>query len=185
MLHQIDRLVAAYHNWRMGQAAKEIEDSTGVQLKSVELQENGWRMDLIAPNLLPLLDEATALLNAQSAENYIEFDMLPALRRTNGKPVRVTIQWIGKESPAQQNARLREEVEQVRDQANHLVVCIAAAKHAWDRLGECEEEFGEDAPSACVEWRDSLDGALVRLFQSVCEHGQAENGFCTACGVKV
>lgn len=66
-----------------------------------------------------------------------------------------------------------------------LLTFIAATKHAWDRVGECEEEFEGDAPGVCVEWRDMLDSALIRLFQAVCSHTEYDDlGFCNSCGVK-
>lgn len=70
-----------------------------------------------------------------------------------------------------ENARLRE--------------AIADAKSSWGALGACEDEFLPDYPDACSEYRDSLDGALVRLWQAACAHERAGGGFCAACGLSI
>lgn len=111
MLQQIDRLAAWWFDWRQRRAVKAVSD---VELKAITALPDEWRMDVIAPSLFELIHEATALLNAQNAENYIQFDMLPRADRTGLRPVRVTIQWANGESPAAQNARLREEVMRLR-----------------------------------------------------------------------
>lgn len=114
MFDLIDRVAAWWLAWRTERAARAIEIEDKVELRRAEYLPNEWRVDLIAPNLLFLIDEATALLNAQHAENYIQFEMLPRADRTHGRPVRVTIQWVNGESPAQQNARLRAELTELR-----------------------------------------------------------------------
>lgn len=115
----LDRLAAWWIDRRMHEGAEQVIAESGVKLHKASLDPNGFRVDLIAPNLVALLDEAAGLLNAQSAENYIQFEMLPRMDRTNGRPVRVTVQWMDGESPAQQNARLRAEVAQLKAETTH------------------------------------------------------------------
>jgi hypothetical protein len=111
MLRWIDRLAGWWMDRRM---ARQAADAEGVTLTRAELLPDQWRIDLLAPNLIPLISEAAAMLDAQQAKNYIEFDMLPRADHTDGRAIRVTIQWITGESPAQQNARLREELARLQ-----------------------------------------------------------------------
>lgn len=84
MIELLDRLAAWWIDRRMGMGAKQAAAESGVKLLKASLDPNGFRIDLIAPNLVGLLDEAAGLLNAQSAENYIQFEMLPRMDRTRG-----------------------------------------------------------------------------------------------------
>jgi hypothetical protein len=56
------------------------------------------------------------------------------------------------------------EVEELRRYGNAVV-------RAWERLGQCEDEFAPDYdPPACNEWRESLDAAIVDLNRIINEH---------------
>lgn len=111
----LDRLACWWLDRRASDGAAQIAAERRVTMHRMSAGPEGFRMDVLAPDLIHLIDQAAALLNAQSAENYIQFDMLPRLDRTGQRPIRVTIQWMEGESPAQQNARLRDELARLRD----------------------------------------------------------------------
>lgn len=145
----------------------------------------GFDLDPVWPGVRGMFDRR------EDAEFYAAArNALPGLLEENARlraeseKLRGDLQWH-KEEDAKDTAYQHELLGGCLKEREALLSLVAATKHAWERLGQCEEEFEQDAPSACVEWRDALDGALVRLFQAVCEHGESENGFCVACGVKV
>lgn len=43
-----------------------------------------------------------------------------------------------------------------------LVTAAHAVVKAWEKVGDCEDEFEGD-PGACGEWRDALDDAVIKL----------------------
>jgi hypothetical protein len=56
------------------------------------------------------------------------------------------------------------EVEELRRYGSAVVL-------AWERLGQCEDEFAPDYdPPACNEWRENLDRAITDLNRILNEH---------------
>lgn len=53
----------------------------------------------------------------------------------------------------------------------------ARVVEAWERLGQCEDEFAPDGdPPACNEWRDALDTAIIRLSTALADHAFVATG---------
>lgn len=82
--------------------------------KKASFDETGMSATFIHENIAILANDAAAMLNAANADNYLQFDMVPRLDR-GMRPIRVTVQWANGESPADQNARLRKEIEQLKE----------------------------------------------------------------------
>lgn len=57
------------------------------------------------------------------------------------------------------------EVEELRRHGQAVVA-------AWERLGQCEDEFGHQSPH-CGEWADALDTAILKLGQAIADHALA------------
>lgn len=114
MLHYLDRLAGWWLDWRTTQAMKnEPGDWQRFDLQKMEVEKNGWNVVAFAPGIVALADQAAALMNAERAENFVQFDMKPRLDR--GKPdIRVTVQWAHGMSPAEKAAKLSAEVERLR-----------------------------------------------------------------------
>lgn len=109
MLHFIDRLAGKWLDWRQDRTiANYPPELADLKLHKVEADSREFRIVAFAPSIVHLADEAAALLNAENAENYLQFDMQPRLDR--GKPpIRVTVAWARGESPAAKAARLEDE----------------------------------------------------------------------------
>ncbi len=140
MPNLIDRLAYWWLDRRQEEAAKACRRETGVELRKASINQDGWEMLVVAPDLMFLVDQATGLLEANNAENYIQFEMLPSVRHTQGRAVRVTIQWLNGESPATQNARLRKEIAeleaQVRDREQRMEAYETAVADVLDGMQE-------------------------------------------------
>lgn len=113
LLRILDRLVAWYADARMGNNARRAFTEQGVKLTRAEITPEGWSVQASAPDLVHLLDQATKLLDESGAENYLQFWMLPRFDR-HRRAVLITIQRAQGESPADQNARLRAELAELR-----------------------------------------------------------------------
>lgn len=100
---------AIHHNPEMPQMMAELG------LKKFEVGQGRIDATFFTPAAAILADGMAQMLNAANAENYVQFDMLPRLDR-GLRPVRVTVQWASGESPAAQNARLRAEVSELKQQ---------------------------------------------------------------------
>jgi hypothetical protein len=105
MLQLIDRIAWAYLNWRIDQATKRID--VKLNFKKATLTQDGWFGEWVSPMVAFIADQCSDMLNKAGAPNYVQFDMIAHAQR----PVRVTVQWADGESPAEQNARLRKELE--------------------------------------------------------------------------
>lgn len=115
MLHLIDKLACWWIDYRQGQNIKHIPpEYAQFDIQSIEANKKAIEIVAIAPSIVIMADEATALLEAENAKNYFQFDMMPRLDR-GLRPIRVTVQWAYGESPAAQNARLRDEVARLRE----------------------------------------------------------------------
>lgn len=123
MLKLLDRACAAYFNWRAKGPARQAAAENGIEWMRAELTPDSWRIDVAAPNLVFLLEEAAALLDKNHAENYIQFDMIPRAARTDWRAVRVTLQWLHGLSPAEKNARLEAELTELRRASGVLQAC--------------------------------------------------------------
>jgi hypothetical protein len=101
----IDRIARSWLEWRMDQTAKRHNGG----FYKVTLAPDGFYGDWVAPEIAYIADQCAAMLEKADAPNYVSFDMMTARMR----PVRVTVQWADGESPAEQNARLRKEIERI------------------------------------------------------------------------
>lgn len=100
MLNLIDRLAGW---WLDRRTARAVATSGALQragFKRAEFDENGFHLIASFPGVTILADQAAALLDANNAENYVQFDMLPRADR-HLKPIRITVQWAKGKSPAQ------------------------------------------------------------------------------------
>lgn len=109
ILNIIDKMAGLWIDWRIGQAAAKNPDIGEFKLKRAEFDENGFHMIASFPGVVMIADEAAAMLEANNAKNYVEFDMMPRLDRGK-RPIRITVQWAWKESPAAKAARLEREL---------------------------------------------------------------------------
>lgn len=114
MLTLLDRLIIAYFDWRGRSAAKHAAEETGIDFVNAQITPEHWHLELRGSKLMFLLEEAASWLDKTKADNYLQFDMIPRAARTDWRAVRVTLQWTHGESPAEQNARLRDENASLR-----------------------------------------------------------------------
>jgi hypothetical protein len=115
MLNLIDRAASWWLNRRIEAQAAVVAKDTGVKFHKASMTPDGFNIVLVAPDLLLLIEQAAKCLNHYNAPNYIQFEMIPRLDRSpRPRPIRVTIQWMDGESPSEQNARLRAEVEALK-----------------------------------------------------------------------
>jgi len=61
-------------------------------LHRVEFSEADLSVTAFAPGLALQAEEGAALLEANGAKNYVEFEMMPRLDR-GLRPIRVTVRW--------------------------------------------------------------------------------------------
>lgn len=109
----VDKLAGLWLNWRMDRQVRQNNRVGEMNLKKVEFDENGFHLIASFPGVVLLADEAAAMLDANNAKNYLQFDMQPRLDRGK-RPIRVTVQWASGESPAAKAARLEQETERLR-----------------------------------------------------------------------
>ena len=109
MLEMIDKLAGWWLDWRIGHAIAQHPELHEFGLKKAEFDENGFHVVASFPGVVVLADEAARMLNANGAENYVEFDMMPRLDR-GMRPIRVTVQWADGMSPAQKAMMLERQV---------------------------------------------------------------------------
>lgn len=105
----IDKLAVAWIDYRTIKELDAIDDPF-IKLEKIEISEDGFEAIGISPAIAYLAGECASMLEKNNADNYIQFDMKPKLSL---KPIRVTVQWAKGESPAEQNARLREELKNI------------------------------------------------------------------------
>jgi hypothetical protein len=113
MLKWLDLLAAWWLNWRTDQAARNDPLIQELGIQKVQYDESGFHLIASFPAVTTLADEAAALLGANEAENYVQFDMMPRVDRGK-RPIRVTVQWADGESPASKAARLEKELEAMK-----------------------------------------------------------------------
>lgn len=110
----IDRLAGRWLDWRTDRAVMHLpEDCKDIRLHKVDIEDRACNITLMAPGVAILAEQAADLLEAEHAENYVQFNMMPRLDR-GLRPILVTVQWAYGEAPGKQNARLRAEVEQLK-----------------------------------------------------------------------
>ena len=113
MVELIDRLAAWWIDWRMSREIANTPELGDFDLKKVEFDENGFHSIASFPGVVLLAESAAGMLEANNAQNYVQFDMMPRLDR-GMRPVRVTVQWANGESPAVKAARLEKELEELK-----------------------------------------------------------------------
>ena len=113
----IDSLARAWLRRRIQEAIAGDADIQELKLQEVEIGDGGYIARFISPDIAMLAGECADMLNKANAENYIQFDMMPAASRAM-RPVRVTVAWAKGKSPAQrvqeleaENADLKAKIE--------------------------------------------------------------------------
>lgn len=114
ILDMIDRMAGRWMDWRTGQKLEKDSELREFNLKRFDQTPEGYTIMATAPGIAILADQAAQLLVANNAKNYVQFDMLPRLDR-DLRPIRVTVQWAGGESPATKAARLERELERLTE----------------------------------------------------------------------
>jgi hypothetical protein len=148
----IDRLAGWWLTFRIDQAVKHDPALEEFRLHSINVLEKGWEATMISPAIACLADEAATMLNRQRAENYVQFDMMPRVDR-GLRPIRVTVQWAGRKSPAEKNAELTQENKALKGQLEWLAkTARAVLNHIY--------EF-QEIPSG--EILDGLERQLTEL----------------------
>ena len=124
LLSYLDKLAGKWLDWRTDQAIKSLPpELQEFKLHKAEINTTEWEITALAPGIVAMADEAAELLSSQGAKNYLQFDLMPRLDR--GKPpIRVTVQWAHGESPAKQNARLRDQIEQVEKELARMLQAV-------------------------------------------------------------
>jgi len=114
----IDKLAVRWIDWRHGRALENLPGN--IEWTALHFDKNGMSAEGISESIAVLGAECSRMLEVNNAPNYFQFDIMPA---HGVKPVRVTIQWANGESPAEQNTRLRGEVEKLRADIERLKEC--------------------------------------------------------------
>ena len=136
----IDRLAGLWIDWRIGRAASNNPEIGEFKLQRAEFDENGFHMIASFPGVVMIADEAAAMLEANNAKNYVQFDMMPRLDRGK-RPICVTVQWAWAESPAAKAARLERELEiltealDAGDATPLLQRCLATLRFTGKEIG--------------------------------------------------
>lgn len=105
MLNLIDRLAGWWLDWRIDRRVARNPELHKAGFKRAEFDESGFHLVASFSGIYLLADEAAAMLEANAARNYVQFDMMPRIDRAL-KPVRVTVQWAKGKSPAQRVSEL-------------------------------------------------------------------------------
>jgi hypothetical protein len=113
MFEWLDFLAARWLNWRTDRMARNNPQIQELGIQQIQYDETGFHLLASFPAVTTLADEAAALLGANQAENYVQFDMVPRIDRGK-RPIRVTVQWADGESPASKAARLEKELEAMK-----------------------------------------------------------------------
>jgi len=111
----IDKLAFWWLDWRHDRALKKLPGN--IEWKTLHFDENGMSAEGISESVALIGAECSRMLEVNNAPNYFQFDIMPA---HGVRPVRVTVQWASGESPAEQNARLRGDVEKLRAEIERL-----------------------------------------------------------------
>jgi hypothetical protein len=120
MLTLIDRLAGWWLDWRISRAVAKNPKLQQAGFKRAEVDKNGFHLVASFPGVYLLADEAAAMLEANNAKNYVQFDMMPRIDRQL-PPIRVTVQWAEGKSPAQRVLELESALESFLDDYAHAV----------------------------------------------------------------
>lgn len=116
MIHKVfdmlDRLAGKWLDMRMDALIKSNPDMAKFELHKAEYRPGSAEIIAFAPSVVVLAEQAAKLLNAQHVENYLEFDLMPRVDR-HIRPIRVTIQWADKLSPAKKNTLLQGQLDRL------------------------------------------------------------------------
>lgn len=112
VLEILDAIATHWLQWRTDRMIAK-DPNAQAKFKKMAFDESGMNATFIHESIALLANDAAAMLNAANADNYLQFDMMPRLDRCM-RPIRVTVQWANGESPADQNARLRKEIETLK-----------------------------------------------------------------------
>lgn len=112
ILDIIDRAVAKYINWRMYEKVE--HDDNFSDFSTIDVRERDGNYEAVISHseyVNALLKETHHILDVAGAENYVQFDIIPAIDASF--PVRITIQRAEGMSPAEKNAQLCDELERI------------------------------------------------------------------------
>lgn len=110
LLTFIDRMCGAWLDWRMTQLIAHDLELSKFEFKKAEFTPDGFTTTGISPMAAIIANEAAQMLNRVGAENFITFDMMPRLDR-GLRPVRMTVQWADRLSPAAKAEKLTQELQ--------------------------------------------------------------------------
>jgi hypothetical protein len=113
MLHLIYRLAGRWLDWRTDRKVRKNPDLQDFAVRKFDATGKSFELVASTQAVAIFADEAATFLDENNAENYVEFDMLPRMDR-GLRPIRVTVQWANKMSPADKAAKLAAEVEEYR-----------------------------------------------------------------------
>lgn len=131
----IDRLAIKWVDWRTDRAVRDSGYDEEFGIKRVELTSDGvFEGTFVTPAIAVMAQEAAAMLDTANAENYVQFDMLPRLDR-GLKPIRVTVQWAHRLSPAQRASKME---AALRLAVNCLEAWKQNSDHEWNDADEAE-----------------------------------------------
>lgn len=107
----VQRHGRALIEWRKKNDPEWVE-MTQMYVHSAKVTErDGIDLTLKAKIVAHMANELAGMLVEQGAENYVQTDMFSPDHK---RPVRFTVQWATGESPAEQNARLRKELAELK-----------------------------------------------------------------------
>lgn len=106
VLAKLERLCSWYLEWRTGQWVKKNPDLARFDLHRADFSQRDWSITALAPSVALLAEQGAALLDANEAKNYVEFELMPRLDR-GLRPIRVTVRWSNGRLPSQEVARLK------------------------------------------------------------------------------
>lgn len=176
-LRIFDRLAGWWLDWRMGWNVAHSPDvkAAGLSLKRASLEQGKFEAMLAAPEslVLPLVQEMSTMLAAAGAEAYIGIDFMP--RPDKGiRPIRVTIQYADRYSPAEKAARLVGVVNSLREGLVGMAVAWRAEANSaealtlWhmaepsDKATAAEYAMKALTYSKCAEWLEAIiEGVAV------------------------
>jgi len=169
MLRVIDRLAGRWFDWRQDREIAKVPEIRDLGFHKAEVTEDGaFLFQLVGGQreggpvstaIAYMADEAAAMLQANKAENYVQFDMMPRLDR-EVRPIRVTVQYASGESPARKAARLLAENERLRSRVADLEVACGVARALLDEIDESHAAEGSATPEWVLELRGDIGRAI-------------------------
>lgn len=100
MFDLLDVLVEKWLAYRYDKRVEQYNRENSLDFHKINATSGGIEAELAGNGVAILAEEASRLLDAAHAKNYVVFEMFPRLNRKI-RPIRVTVQWMYKLSPHQ------------------------------------------------------------------------------------